>query len=136
MPMRVVRWSGRAVREHALHVLIALVVLNGVLSGVLVYRNSTLANGLVDNQQASCASGNEVRAHIRVITLTLRNLIEVSLSVPDNRTLTPQEMVARGRLIQTFADASKALTRRLPALAPRDCSRHAVTSAPGGFDGP
>lgn len=130
MPMRVVRWTSRGLREHVLQVLIALIILNGILSGVLAYRSFTLANGLVANQQATCATGNEVRAHIRTVTLLLRNLIDVSLAIPNDRTLTPQEMAARAQAIETFANASKALTRRLPALASRHCSRDAVTSAP------
>lgn len=129
MPMRVVRFTAREIREHLLQLLIVLVILNGVLGGVLTYRTFFLANRIVENTQATCATGNEARAQVRILTLTVRRLIDVSLAIPAERTLTTKELVARARLITIFTRASHALTRRLPALMPRDCSRSAVTSA-------
>lgn len=123
---RLWRW----LRENLIQTLIMLVVLEGILVGIGVVRYVNLSNGLIANQQATCRTGNEVRAHIRTVTKTLRDLIDVSLAIPEGRYLTPRELAARGKLIITFSHASQALTRRLEVLAPRDCSRGAVTSAP------
>lgn len=126
MPMRVVRFGVRSIRDHLLQTLILLIVLNSILGGILVYRTYSLSNGLADNQQANCRSGNVVRAHIRFVDQTLANLIDVSLALPQNHVPSTEELIARAKFVQ----ASYRLAKRLPALLPRDCSRGAITSAP------
>lgn len=126
MPKRIPRYVGRYVREHLLLTIVVLVAISATLSGVAVYRYSQVTNKIVDVQIANCRSGNVARDQIRFVTKVLRDLVDVSLSIPPDRVLTPREMAARGKLIQTFAAASKRLSRHLPALAPRSCDRSAV----------
>jgi hypothetical protein len=128
VPKRIPRYAARYIRTHLLGVLAVLIVIQSILLGFGFYRYASLSNRIVDAQVANCRVGNGGRAQIRLLTITLRQLIDVSLTIPPSRILTPAEMAARGRLIQTFSRASHELTHRLPALAPRVCTRDSVTS--------
>jgi len=128
VPKRIPRYVARQIRTHLLGVLAVLIVVQSILLGYGFWRYANLANSIVDAQVGICRSGNAGRAQVRLLTITLRQLIDVSLAIPANRTLTPEEMVARSRLIQTFSNASHQLTHRLPALESRLCTRASVTS--------
>lgn len=126
MPHRIPRYAARFIRAHLLGVLITLIAAESVLLGYGFYRYAQITNKIVDVQIVNCQTGNVARTQIRFVTKVLRDLVDVSLAIPPDRNLTTREIVARSKLIQTFAAASQRLSKHLPALAPRSCDRAAV----------
>lgn len=122
MPHRIPRAVGRYVRDHLVVTIVALVVVNSLISGFAIYRLSNVTAKIVDVQVANCESGNVVRGHIQFLTSALHDLLVLSLAAPPR----PNESAGQKLLRENFQKITDQLGDRLPALAPRDCDRKRI----------
>jgi hypothetical protein len=125
MPHRAIATYIRQRLPLALAVSTALAL---ALVAVGLYRQAQFNDRLIDARQHECLGGNIVRGHIAFLDTSLRDVLVLALAAPPppgQAAMTPAQLELRAR----FQEAVDKLSERLPALAPRDCSRSAVSGA-------
>lgn len=122
MPHRAV---GRYIREHIAITFAVLIFAGFVATAYGLIREAQLNDRIIEARQHDCESGNVVRGHIQFVTSALHDLLVLSLAAPPR----PNETAGQRLLRRNFQEITDRLGERLPALAPRDCSRSGVTGA-------
>lgn len=117
--------AARFIRAHILTMLAVVVVVGLGANTYATIRVTQLSDQIIEARQHDCRNGNVVRGHIQFVTAALHDLLVLSLTAPPRQPETPVQQILR----QRFQDVTDRLAERLPALAPRDCSRSGVTGA-------
>jgi hypothetical protein len=118
------RRAGRFIRAHIFSTLVVLVAISlGANTFGIIY-SLRLSDRIIDARQHDCQNGNVVRGHIQFVTSALHDLLALSLAESPPIHPTVSQRLLRRR----FQQITDELGQRLPALAPRDCSRAGVTA--------